>query len=157
MPTEAVVVKHTQPLRIAEAAGPAPGFGSNNLGPVFMDLVPEVIAHLERVGAHPGHMVAYYDEPAEDGSVVVHAGFDIGDQAVDAAGRVTVLELPIIEVASVVHKGSMESVESDYEALIRWIDDIGYRLVGHSRELYLEWDDDNPAACITELQLPIAR
>lgn len=64
------------------------------------------------------------------------------------------VELPIVEVASVVHRGSMETVASVYEALIRWIDDSGFQLVGHSRELYHEIGADGPS--VTELQLPIA-
>ena len=48
----------------------------------------------------------------------------------------------------------METVASVYEALIRWIDDSGFQLVGHSRELYDEIGADGPS--VTELQLPIA-
>ncbi len=157
MLTQNVVVKRTQPLRIAESAATAPGFGHDNLAPVFMELVPRVIANLERAGARPGIMVAYYDEPAEDGSVVVHAGFDIGDQAVEAGGGIDVVELPRIEVASTVHQGPMDDVEAVYEELVRWIDDSGYRLAGRSRELYLERREDDPEASVTELQMPIAR
>lgn len=157
MPTQNVVVKHTQPLRMAEAAGTAKGFGPDRIGPVLMQLVPVVTAHLQQAGARPGAMVAYYDEPADDGSVVVHAGFDVGDQTVAADGRVQVVDLPVIEVASAVHRGAMDGVEPVYEALVRWIEDSGYRLAGHSRELYLECHDDAPVANITELQIPIAR
>jgi hypothetical protein len=58
-----------------------------NLGPAFMRLVPEVLAYLERAGAQPGMMVAWYAEPSEDGAVVVYAGFDIDAQAVNSDER----------------------------------------------------------------------
>jgi DNA-binding transcriptional MerR regulator len=157
MPTPDVVLKTTQPLRIAEAVDTAPGFGSENLGPVFMRLVPLVLARLEQVGARPGIMVAWYEEPSEDGTVVVHAGFEIDAQAVDADDRVQVLDLPVVEAASVVHRGSMDDVEPVYEALVRWIEDSGYRLAGRSRELYHEWHDNDHSRNVTELQMPIAK
>jgi DNA-binding transcriptional MerR regulator len=156
VPSRDIVLKSTQPLRIAEIADTAPGFGSENLGPVFMRVMPEVFAHLERADAQPGIMVAWYEELSEDGTVVLHAGFDIGDQAVDGAGRVRIVDLPVVEVASVVHRGSMDNVVPVYEALVRWIEDSGYRLDGRSRELYHEWRPDDHTRSVTELQMPVA-
>lgn len=151
-----VAIKTTEPVRVAEASATAHGFGSDNLGPVFGHLVPEVLNHLGSAGAKPGIMIAWYDEPADDGSVVVHAGFDIADQQVTSSDRVQIVELPSIKVAAVVHRGSMDNVGPVYEALVRWIDDAGNRLAGRSRELYLHWDDTNPSANVTELQIPLA-
>lgn len=152
-----VVIKQTQPLRVAEAVGTAPGFGHENLGPVFARLLPEVLAYLGQVGVRPGISIAHYEEPADDGSLVVHAGFDIGDQQLEGDDHVRVVDLPIIEVASVVHRGPMDTVVPVYEALVRWIEDSGYRLAGRSRELYHEWHADDPTRHVTELQIPIAK
>jgi effector-binding domain-containing protein len=99
-------------------------------------------------------MVGRYDEPREDGRVDVHVGFDIGDQAAPVSDGIEVVELPVVEVASVVHRGTMAGVGEVYERMIRWIEDSGHRLDGYSRELYLETDDGVPS--VTELQLPIA-
>src|SRR5207248_661251 len=82
MPSLDVAIKTTEPTRIAEATATAPGFGHDNLNPVFQRLVPEVLEHLERSGAQPGIMIAWYEEPADDGAVAVHAGFDIADQKI---------------------------------------------------------------------------
>lgn len=155
MPANDVVVKQTQPLRIAEAVATAAGFGPL-LGDVFARLYPTVIAHLTQAGARPGICIAWYEEPSDDGSVVVHAGFDIGTQTVPERNEVRVVELPVIEVASVVHRGAMDGIEPVYESLVRWIDDSGYRLAGRSRELYHESHDEDPARNVTELQMPIA-
>jgi hypothetical protein len=73
MPANDVVVKQTQPLRIAEATATAAGFGPL-LGDVFAHLYPKVIGHLTSAGAHPALCVAWYEEPNDDGSVVIHAG-----------------------------------------------------------------------------------
>ena len=40
----------------------------------------------------------------------------------------------MIRVASVVHRGSMETIVPTYEALVRSIEDSGYRMTGRSRE-----------------------
>jgi DNA-binding transcriptional MerR regulator len=151
-----IVVKHTQPIRIAEAVGTAHGFGHENLSPVFAQLLPEVLGELGRSGVRPGISVANYEEYAEDGSVVLHAGFEIGDQDFAGSDTVKVVELPVVRVASVVHHGSMENIVPAYEALVRWIEDSGYRMTGRSRELYHEWHDDDVTRNVTELQMPIA-
>jgi DNA-binding transcriptional MerR regulator len=48
MPRNDVVIKQTEPIRLAEAVGTAPGYGSDNLGPLFARLLPEVLEHLQR-------------------------------------------------------------------------------------------------------------
>ncbi|HLI73294.1 MAG TPA: MerR family transcriptional regulator [Acidimicrobiales bacterium] len=157
-----VAVKSTEAVRIAEAVGEAPGFGHDNLGPVFGQLVPLVLGHLGAAGVRPGIMIAWYEEPADDGRVVLHAGFDVGDQNVPGSDGsdgdgVRVVELPSITVASVVHRGDMEGIEQVYEALVRWTCDSGYELAGRSRELYHEWNDQHPERSVTELQMPVRR
>jgi effector-binding domain-containing protein len=151
-----VVIKTTEPLRIAEGSATAPGFGHDNLGPVFQRLIPMVLGHLGQTGARPGIMVAWYEEPADDGSVVLHTGFDIADQDVADGDAVRVVDLPRVKVASVLHRGSMEDVGLVYEALVQWIADSGIQIAGRSRELYLQWDDTNPDGCSTEIQMPVA-
>ena len=56
-----VVIKQAEPIRLAEAVGTAPGYGSENLGPLFARLLPEVLEHLTRVGAKPGISVGHYE------------------------------------------------------------------------------------------------
>jgi DNA-binding transcriptional MerR regulator len=150
-----VVIKQTQPLRVAEVWGEAGALDPQHIGPLFGELAPKLANHLQRAGATPGTLIGYYDDPNEDGSVGVHVSFDIGGQDVPSDGEVKVVDLPVIEVASVVHRGSMEGIAAVYEALIRWIEDSGYRLAGYSRELYHEMGQDGPS--VTELQVPIAR
>jgi DNA-binding transcriptional MerR regulator len=150
-----IVIKTTDPLRVAEAVDTAAGFGPD-LGDVLLRLYSQVGEHLERAGVRPGMGVAWYEEPTEDGSVVVHAGSAIGEQRVTDGDGVQVVDLPVIQVASVVHRGSMDSVGPVYESLVRWIEDSGYHLSGRSRELYLEWHDQDLDKNVTELQMPIA-
>lgn len=150
-----VVIKETQPLLVAETRGTAAGLDPEHIGPLFGQLGPKLIGHLQQAGAQPGILVGYYDEPEEDGSVGVHVAYEIGEQAVPASDGIEIIELPVIEVASVVHRGGMDNIAPVYEALIRWIEDSGFTLAGYSRELYHEMGADGPA--VTELQMPIAK
>jgi DNA-binding transcriptional MerR regulator len=150
-----VVIKQADPIRLAEATGTAPGYGSDNLAPLFGRLLPEVLEHLTRVDAKPGISVGHYEFPQDDGSVVLHAGFDIGDQDVPSSETVQVVDLPVVQVASVIHRGAMEEIEPAFEALIRWIEDGGYQVAGPSRELYHEFHLEDPTRHVTELQVPV--
>ena len=150
-----VAIKTTEPVRVAEASARAAGFGHENINPVMQALVPEVLGHLEQSEAQPGIMIAWYEEPADDGSVIVHAGFDVADQSVPDGERVHVVNLESIRAAAVLHRGPLENIASVYEAFVRWIEDSGNQLTGRSRELYHEWDHEHPERNVTELQMPI--
>ncbi len=153
-----IVIKQTQPIRLAQAA--AERLTHADIGPAFGRLLPEVLAHLESVGARPGISAAYYEDQngtAEEGNIALHAGFEIGDQPVPDSDGVTVVDLPVVEVASVVHRGAMDGINASWEALVRWTEDSGYRLAGDCRELYHEWHEEDPSRHVTELQQPIGR
>ena len=62
MPRNDVVIKQAEPIHLAEAVGTAPGYGSDNLGPLFARLLPEVLEHLTRVGAKPRISVGHYED-----------------------------------------------------------------------------------------------
>jgi DNA-binding transcriptional MerR regulator len=152
-----IVVKVTEPVRMAETTGVAAGYGYENIGPVFEERLPAVWRHVVESGIEPGICVAHFDWPDDAGRVVVHLGFDIGDQPLTEVDDVRVGELPGVEVASTIHRGSLVDFSGTFEAVVRWIDASGHRIADRSRELYLEWDPEDPAKNVTELQLPIAR
>ncbi|MGD0439180.1 MAG: GyrI-like domain-containing protein [Acidimicrobiales bacterium] len=89
--------------------------------------------------------------------MVLRAGFDVGEQEVPDGDQVQVVDLPVIEVAAAIYRGGEDGIMPAWEALVRWIEDSGYRLVGDCRELYHEWHDDDPSQNVMELQQPIAR
>lgn len=155
MSAHEVVIKKTQPLRLAEVRGVAAALDPKHIGQVFLALSPRLTDHLQQARARPGVLVHYYDEPAADGSVGVHVGYEIGDQPVPCGDGIEVVELPVVEVASIVHRGGMEGIVAVYRDLFRWIENRGYRLAGYSRELYHGMTADGPT--VTELQLPIAK
>lgn len=153
-----IVIKHTQPARAAVAS--AGGLSHAGIGAAFGRLLPAVTTHLEAAGARPGIGVGVYADAggtAPEGEITLHAGFDIGSQDVPGSGAVHIMDLPALEVAAAVYHGPGDGIPGAWEALVRWIDDSGYRLAGDCRELYHEWDDDDPSRNVLELQQPIAR
>jgi DNA-binding transcriptional MerR regulator len=153
-----VVVKQTQPIRVAQAT--AAGVTHGDIGAAFGRLMPQVTAHLEAAEAKPGISVGVYEDEggaAPEGEIVLHAGFDIGDQVVADSETVRVVSLPVVEVAAALYRGGDDGIPAAWEALARWIDDSGYGLVGDCRELYHEWHEDDQSSNLTELQQPIAR
>jgi DNA-binding transcriptional MerR regulator len=151
-----VAIKTTEPVRVAEASSISPGFGSHNIRPVFERLAARVISQMGRTRARPGVAIAWYDEPDDDdGSVVVHVGFDVGQQEVSDGDGVRIVELPRVKVASLIHRGSMDHVIPVYEALARWVEESGNRLAGNNRELYHHWDKESPDGGVTEIQMPL--
>lgn len=113
-----------------------------------------------RPARRPGISVAVCEDvggAAREGEIVLHAGFTIGDQEVPGSETVRVVILPAIDVAAAVNRGGDDGIMAAREALVRWIDDSGYRLVGDYRELHHEWHGDDQSANVMELEQPIAR
>jgi DNA-binding transcriptional MerR regulator len=153
-----VVVKTSEPLRIAEAVGRAPDLGPSNITPVMRRLIPEVLTRLEAMNVKAGMLVVHIPrrtDLADD--VEVHGGFEIGHQQAEDADAVRIVDMPRVQVASLIHEGPIDRVQPVYAAFLRWIEAAGYRLAGGSRELYHDYSPADPAAGITELQLPITR
>jgi effector-binding domain-containing protein len=157
VPIQDVVVKQTEPVRVAEAVGTVPAYGHENVSPIFVPLFSEVYAYLNDAGVRPGINIAQYEGPRDDGTLILHVGFDLGAQDVVGNERIKVIDLPVVEVASVLHRGTMEDIAPAFEALMRWAVESGYTSVGPSRELYHEWHEDDPTLHVTELQLLVTR
>ncbi len=68
--------------------------------------------------------------------------------------------VPAATVRSAVHRGSYNTIGDAREAILRWIEANGYRIVGPDREIYLyntmpvRLDDPS---YVTELQYPVGK
>ena len=99
-------------------------------------------------------MVHYYDgRRTTEGPVCTSLTRSASRACRDIDGF-TVTELPVIDVASVIHRGGMENIRFVYEALFRWIENSGF-MAGYSREPYREMGPGRPR--ITEIQVPILK
>lgn len=57
------------------------------------------------------------------------------------------------------HKGSYDDFTPTYEALMGWIEENGYHIVGPNREIYLQGPEsgESPQEYLTEIQFPVAK
>ncbi|MFF0272276.1 MerR family transcriptional regulator [Streptomyces sp. NPDC004330] len=157
MSSQDVVVKKIPAVRIAELSGVAASFGPQHIGPVIGPLYEELCGRLEAAGVTGfGPGIAYYEDAGRgDGSVLVHAAMTVPEGT--AVEGVEVRVLPgIEEAATVVHRGSMDTVLPTAQTLARWIEANGYRTRQYARELYLECPEDR-SRWVTELQEAIVR
>ncbi|MBG7697152.1 MerR family transcriptional regulator [Streptomyces sp. MC1] len=158
MPTNDVVIKKVPGVRVAELTATAAGFGPQDIGPVIGPLYEELFRRLDAAGITPtGPGIAYYeDAPEGGGRITVHAAIQVSAPLQDG-GAFRVLDLPALEqAATIVHRGSMDTVLPTAQTLARWIDAGGYRSAGYPREVNLECPE-NRDDWVTELQAPVHR
>jgi DNA-binding transcriptional MerR regulator/predicted transcriptional regulator YdeE len=131
------------------------GSATRNRRAVIRPMYPQLMELLGKAGTTPiGPSVAYYTpapEESED-AVWVHATFPVPVESV--AGLETV-EVPAATVASVIHHGSMESIDAAYQTLHLWVQENDLTATGYAREVYLEVPDD-VNDWVTEIQLDLA-
>ncbi|MGW2471772.1 MerR family transcriptional regulator [Streptomyces sp. NPDC001665] len=159
MSTDDVVMKKVPAVRVAELTGVAGSYEPQDIGPVIGPLYDRLLPLLGEAGLTPSGpgIARYEDVPDGGGSVVVHAGMTVSAPVGPVGDTgVTVVELPPFEAATVVHRGSMDSVLPTAQTLARWIDANGYRSSGYAREISLECPEDRDA-WVTELQEPVVR
>ncbi|MEU6669647.1 MerR family transcriptional regulator [Streptomyces sp. NPDC046727] len=157
MPANDVVIKTVPAVRVAELTATAASFQPEDIGPVIGPLYDELFRQLRSAGVTPtGPGVAHYeDAPEGGGRITVHAAVQVSAPLQDGAFRV--VDLPALDhAATIVHRGSMDTVLPTAQTLARWIDAGGYRSTGYPREVSLECPE-NRADWVTELQAPVIR
>ncbi len=128
------------------------------------DLLASTYEAVRRQVRDIGHGVgifydAYFDTRETDWEVgfTVPEGFD-EVVSLREQGRLSVHALPAVEtMACVVYEGSYIGLHQGYSALGAWIEQNGYTISGDTREVFLNIDLEQPDACVTEIQYPVAR
>ena len=151
-----VVIKQVEPQLVAGVRDTLPAY------PAVGRLFDEVYGYLARCGvnglAEVGVAIWHDDEYKTsdiDGEAAVYL-----KRPIPEGERVKVYELPAATMASVVHKGAFNRLSQAYEALGRWIEANGYKIVGPNREVYLycaqpvRQDDES---YVTEIQFPVEK
>lgn len=97
------------------------------------------------------------EAPGPDWEVWAPVASAVSDVAPDANGLGT-RRVPGKLVASTMHKGPYEDLESTYSSLCEWIADHGYEIVGAPEEIYLSDPAEvPPEAYLTEIQFPVKK
>lgn len=158
MPTEDVVVKSISAQRVAQLTAVAASWAPEDIGPVIQPLYRDLSDRLDKAGVTPtGPAVAHYEDvPDGGGRIVVHATLPVDRPlGIDPAGF-AVLDLPpLVQAATIVHRGAMENILPTGQALAAWVERHEYRPLGYSREVNLECPRGDLHRWVTELQLPV--
>ncbi len=156
MSTIDVVIQEVPTLRVVSRRGIVANYGSQ--GPLW----DEAAAYMQTHHLQPNGpcLTVYYDEEYKEQDVDLEVCEPV-DAPPDDRGPVKVLDLPTVPLmASTVLHGPYSALNETYSALMQWIAQSGYRIVGPNREVYLRNQADHgvsPEDCVTEVQFPVAR
>lgn len=125
--------------------------------------MPEMGLEMEKSGcecAEPEYcFTIYYDEEYKESDIdaeLCEAVTELKEDCGDVKFRV----LPEVELAAcILHKGPYETLPMSYSAIVHFIEESGYEIIGHQRESYIDgiWNKETPDEWLTEIQFPIRK
>ena len=154
MPDYDVVIKQIEPQLVAGVRDTLSSY------PEVGRLFDEVFGYLTRQGVDGSDLIGaaiWHDDEHKTGGIDGEAVVSL-KQAIPESERVKVYELPAATMSSVIHKGAYNAFSQAYEAVLRWIEANGYKIVGPNREVFLyctlpvREDDDS---YVTEFQFGV--
>lgn len=113
----------------------------------------EVARAAEAAGAEIDGLPFAIHHEVDPGGIDLELGFPVLGEV--EVGRVHSTTLDGGRVACVVHMGPYEEVGAAYDALTRWVQLHGERVVGPPREVYLN-EPAEGVVPLTEVQMPLA-
>lgn len=153
-----VVYKSLPSVAVYAVHGVAPGMGPENVGPLIGPLIGRLDHALEAAGRPLLEPGLFWYEPAAEEGLVVHVSYPAEATPVEGTGY-DVVELPgVTTAATLQHRGDMSGIGESWSTLMQQVVADGYRIVGATREVYLEADGHAPGPdWLTELQAPVER
>jgi effector-binding domain-containing protein len=82
------------------------------------------------------------------------------DAVLTESKRVKVRSLPTMTMACAIHNGPFTTINEAYNAIGKWLDTNGYRIVGPCREVYLNSANNGSQTdpnTVTEIQFPVEK
>ncbi len=152
-----VVIKKIEAMKVASVRGVVPT--APDQGSLWDELTGYLDAEKARMVGTP--MAIYHDPEFKERDWDVEVCMPVAD-GVRPHGRITIYSLPGVEtMASVVHAGSFATIGEAYDAIAKWIDKNGYKVVGPPRELNLKMPekqgDQNDPSTVNEIQFPVEK
>ncbi len=144
-----IEIKSVAPVLVASRRETIPDYGA--IGSAVNRMYNDVVTYVgEQNGNILGPGITIWHGPLD-----AEAALPI-DKPLREGDRVTVRNLPGVEMAFVVHHGPFDGFRHAYEAVRRWIRKSGYRTAGPSREVYLHFTPGGDSKdFVTEIQFPV--
>jgi DNA-binding transcriptional MerR regulator len=145
-------------VTVYSVEGRAPGMGPENVSPVVDQVLPALIGAIEAAGGVPHEPgVFWYESVPETEELAVHVSFT-ADAVPQHAPGYDVVELPPIPTAAVLtHRGDMPSIGRSWMELMDQLVADGYRIVGPTREIYVDAESPDQSTWVTELVAPVEK
>ncbi|WP_426625754.1 MerR family transcriptional regulator [Leifsonia sp. McL0607] len=145
-------------VTVYAVSGTAPGMGPELVGPMVGPLIGSLDQALKAAGRPILEPSMFWYEARDDERLEVHVSYPAETPPQPGEGY-EVVELPAVPLAATLrHHGDMSGIGDSWMALTERLVADGYRVVGPSREVYVQATGHLPAPdWITELQAPVER
>lgn len=152
-----VVIKKVEPIKVASVRGVVPT--PPEQGPLWGELGTYLTQ--QRVQPVGPCFTLYHDEDHKDRDWDVEVCEQISADLA-ASKRVKVYSLSGFEtMACVVHTGSFATIGEAYDAILKWMDDNKYQIIGPCREVVLREpqpeNSQNDPGTVVEIQFPVQK
>ena len=153
-----VLLKPVEAQLVAATVGVIPNY--QDCEPIFDRLFERVYSYAYSKGLKKvGYGISiYHDTKLRNCNIPVEVAAAIFEEIPDDE-QIWIYQLPEVEtMASVIHQGAFTGLGQAYNALLAWIENNSYRIVGSTREIYLQYErDGDPERYITEVQVPLEK
>jgi len=154
MPEYNVVIKKTEPQIVAAIRGILPTYG--DVGDFFGEIYKHLAKKLVFKPAGNPLMICH-DSEYKEHEVDVEIAVPI-KKKIAGSDKVKVYELPGLEQAAcIVHLGPYDTISETYAVLMKWLEKNGYQADGPDREIFVTFDQKDPAKSVTEIQMPVKK
>ncbi|MCR0206020.1 MerR family transcriptional regulator [[Clostridium] innocuum] len=125
--------------------------------------MPDMGLEMEKAGCvcrEPEYcFTMYYDDEYREQDVDAEICEAVTERKEDR-GDLKFRDLPSVALAAcVMHKGPYRTLPRAYQAIVSFIEDSGYEIIGHQRESYIDgiWNKDSEDEWLTEIQFPVRK
>ena len=124
-----------------------------------MPQMGELMEQADCVCALPEYCFTNYLEPYYKEEDILVELCESVVECKDDRGELHFKKMPKVQVASIFHKGSYDTMAASYENVLKYIEDNGYEVAGAIRESYIDgvWNKEDESEWLTEIQVPIRK
>ena len=151
-----VVIKNIEALKVASLRGIVPT--PSEQGVLWRELDGYLAMH--RVRPSGPCQSLYHDEEYKEQDWDIEVCEPIAED-VQPSKRITVWKLPPVDtMACTIHEGPLATISEAYDAIMRWVDEHRYRIIGPVREVYMKeakHGSQTDPKTVTEIQIPVEK
>jgi effector-binding domain-containing protein len=152
MPKQDITIKPIKSQEVISIRDTIPSYGE--VGSLFNQVFAILGKHQIQPAGPP--VGIYHDHEYQEQEVDVEIAVPVSPNNLDTSD-LSLSELPAWEdMACIFHEGGYGTIGASYSALMKWVEENGYKIAGAVREIYLRGPESGPEEnYLTEIQLPV--